>query len=170
MVKQGDKVEFTGRRGLVQGIVILTRAKTSRKIKKLNRQFPNLSLNPELTIAEVADLKNKIIYTVDVYSLKPIGKATRKTLDKARDLKFNIVDGNEAIKEKRRQRNLNWQEEKGIENLLPGDKIEVKYKGYGWIEEEFSHYTSSGKIAFKSRNVKSGIRYAWPEFVRSISA
>ncbi|MHA2220034.1 MAG: hypothetical protein ACXACY_29435 [Candidatus Hodarchaeales archaeon] len=165
-IEIGSKVEFTSRRNrLVEGVVIRNRLKKSRATKKFNEHF-GLDLRESHPVVEVVDLKSRTVWTVDRDIVKFIGRVNKKTLQKAIDLKGSIKAGNRAIKAKQRSRNVEKLGERNLMNLRFGDTFQVKYRNIGWKDEVFSHYTKSGKIAFKSRSTKSGVRYCWPSGAR----
>ena len=169
-MKTGDLVQFSSRKGLVKGPIIAV--KWSKRGQKAARQFNAMlrlrgekQLLPEgREVYEIADLENETIWIVE--DCKAIGKATAKQLHEGRVLKAGIKLHNDEMKIARASRNNRKQDERGISRLNRGDKIQVKYRGGYWKEEIFSHYTSSGKIAFKSSQTKKGVRYCWPDAVR----
>ncbi|MCK5138841.1 MAG: hypothetical protein KAQ85_03270 [Thermodesulfovibrionia bacterium] len=170
-MKTGDIVNFNGRKDSIEGVVI--GSKWSRRGQKVARQL-NASLRlrgvasqlPEgQMVVEVADLKNEVIWTTSA-NCKVVGKATRKQLEAGRDLKGRITCSNIATKQKVKNKNIDKLRDKDLTDLQPGDDIEIKYADGYWKKEVFSHYTSSGKIAFLSRATKKGVRYCWPAHVR----
>ena len=172
-MKLGNKVQFTSRKGLVNGIVIETKySRRGQKVaRNLNRTLRLRGVDHQVAeghqVAVVADKERGVIWTVGLGDLKPVGKATKKQLDAARQLQTRIKTGNAEIREERKARNNKRINENDLTGLTPGDKIKVKYT-YGWQEETFLGFTSSGKVIFKSSFNKTGKRYSWPEFVKRV--
>jgi len=165
-MKYGDIVEFTTRKGLVKGPIFNSKwsRRGTRLAKELNMMIgKNVVPTHGREVFEVADFRNNCIWTIT--DAKAIGKANNEELVKAKQLKRDIKVGNAKAKAEVRSRNYKRSEENSLLGLAPGDTIEVKYRDLGWKAETFSHFTSSGKVAFRANN-RRGVRYAWPRFVR----
>jgi len=160
----GDKVMFKSSRGkTIQGLIARFTTKTSRKRQRLARQ---LGINDSGTteMAEIAMEDEVGYWKVPLHMLTLVKKASKKDVNKAIE---KISDAKHKIAESKHKRALQNQEKienRGLEDLKPGDEIEVKFKGGYWLKRKFRKISASGKIGFVGQYGKN--RWAHPETVR----
>lgn len=154
MIDIGDKVEFNGRKGLVRGTV--TDVKFSSPGRNKLARF-GLTAPSHRMLTVMAD--DERLWSVPDSMCKKVGKGDKKAPVKA----IEIIS---QIKQQQRDRvDRRSSSVAGLAGLKKGDPIEVKFRNSGWVKVEFSHVSSSNRVAFVDP-YSGSVRFSNPQFVR----
>lgn len=169
-ITPGDKVKFDSKKGVITGVVTNIRLKKSRKARKLLRgmnlpeeQFKDMT---EKWVAEIAPDDGGGYWTVSVDCLTIVKRAAAKSIKKAHEHVQGIKNQRREVKAKKRSRNVGKVRERGLEDLKPGDSIEVNFKNKGWTARVFAKFSKGGRVGYYSIWNDNKIRYCYPDCVR----
>lgn len=164
-IESGMKCSWVAKRKDREGIIAYMRVKSSRATKRFNRQF-NLDLPDIKIVGQVVESGSDSYWELDVEMIKIIGDVDPVAHGEAEAVVDAVIQSKRERKHSRLRHNIEVIDEKDLRDLRAGDQIEVNFR-QGWSTRTFSHFTSSGKVAFKAGN-RRGCRYVWPKHVRVI--
>ena len=141
-ISVGDRVQFTGRRGPVEGTV--TDEKYSRPGSR-NQLVKAYGIHtPQVRMLSVMPDGESGLWSVPERMCTKIGKGDATAKVRASDLLTKI----HLQRSDRESQGRETADSAGLYNLKKGDDIEVKYRDVGWQRRKFSHLTKSGTVGY----------------------